>query len=570
MSDELRLGSIARKLFESVRLFGLAAGQIGPPKEEKVISFAYGRVAPLGAMLFAAEHFAVELDISERLTFFYSTVNWPADVPPAGWVVELPSQSRDIAFRAMVGFWCLQSRGDASDRLMRGALWVLHHHGYNRALDFVLDSITSGVIVNAATARDMLTALLKARRKVAGDDHLFRYFSPSVPATLVAWTKLDVRGPPLDFLHRPRRFDLHDDFDLLSARCASLIDTVRAASNADEWIMGLAELSRLARVIAELFQNFELDKDLAYGAFTAQVEEIKADGATFFISYGEEFDDRDRAAISWVPAVAMGKMAAAYDAAWLEQIMEERVLVPDALLDLYFEAPDQFAEQVASPWIEPSAHVRAAFAEMAIDEPSFYRFTPVGTGFLPISDDMLRDALAESGLTVDDEDLAMMLDVLRRGYGGEVKTSGSQNVPYVGNVAVTEATAVRLAALAGVDAWRLDGWLARAYRRACRHFALASLEALMKSEPSYFASLADFVTAFPNFSSGYQELAIELDQSGQPEKAWPALETALTLEPDNDLIWQSAAVLLDSLGDHDQAMVARFMARFLQDRSPPA
>ncbi len=568
MTAEPRLASVARKLFEGARLFGLAAGQFGPPKEERVASFVYRRVAPLSAMLFAARHFEVELGVPERMTFFYNTNDWPADAPPAGWLVECPEPPRDVALRSMSGFWLLQCRDMGDARLMRGALWILHRHGYSIALDFLLDSIVSGVIVNANTARRTLMALLGARRRVTTDDHVLSYFASSVPTTLAAWTELNCDGPLPDFLHRERRSNLTDDLDLLQERFATRIDAVRAASNADEWITGRAELSRLARVIAELFQDLGLDEDLAYGAFTAQVEEIKADGGMFFLEYDDTFSDRDRAEISWVPAEAMGKMSSFYDADWLDQIMDERALVPDTLLDLYFDAPERIGERVTDPWLSPSTHLRVAFAEAVMDEPSFYPFTPVGTGFLPFPPDMLREAITALGATADDDDLAAMLDILRRGYSGEVRASDGEEMAYIGNVAVAEATAARLAAKVGVDKWRLEDWLDRAYRRACGDFALVSLRALVSREPSYFSSVEEYVTVFPNSCYGYQELAIEQDLAGKSEAAWVAIETALVLEPDNDVVWQSAAVILGRLGDHSQALVAQLMAQYLADRPP--
>ena len=566
MSAPARLDPLASAIFLQHRLFGLAHHR--GPDRESLTDFVVRRNAPLGALLFAAPHFGVPITIPPELTFFYNTADWPDDAPPAGWVADAIVPPPD-AMRSRPGDWTLQgSDGGGLSRLARGTLWTLHHHGYRRALEFVIDSICSGVVVHSGVAIEWLTSLLGVRRRVASDADIFRQFARRVPGSPAEWRSFDIDRPAL-LSAAPCRTPT-DDLDWLQAATLSRIAAARAAGNADEWLSRFLETSKLCRVISESFQAMGLDEDLAYGAFVAQVEEIKADGGMFMLWHFNNFADTDRASVPWSPATAMARIAQARGEEWLEQIMEERVLVPDALLDLYFENPVQFDEALRDPWLVPSAAIRMAFAEIN-QQGSEYPFMPVGVGLLPISIEMLRAETERADVEMETEDLEDLLAVLRRGFESRTRDIAIGDIDledseFIGFVTVPRALVQRLTARTGAEGFALEKWILRIYYAICADFARDSLIALISGEPSHFASLEEFVAAFPNLSLGRHERAIELDQQGDAEAAWTEIADAILLQPDNELIWHSAAVILDRLGTSAEAMVARFMAQCLTDR----
>ena len=71
---------------------------------------------------------------------------------------------------------------------------------------------------------------------------------------------------------------------------------------------------------------------------------------------------------------------------------------------------------------------------------------------------------------------------------------------------------------------------------------------------------------YPWSSPIYLELSIFYDQSGNPQLAWEPILTALVLNPDNPLNWQSFGVILQRLGNREDAKFALAMHEYLRER----
>jgi hypothetical protein len=561
-----RLDALVATLFGQIRLHNLAVAN-SAPDEANVKAFARKRVVPLAALLEAGHHVGLTLPVPEQLPYLYSTADWPGDSPPAGRLAnrEVPPHT---ALRALIGFWLLQChRGGGADRLTRGMLWTLHRHGYRDALAFVFDAIVSGAIIDSVTGIEVLNRLLLARRQAPSDDRIFESFARTVPRSPAQWRTFDVSRPL--FAPRMARPELTDDIDWLQSRAAERIAACRASRDAGEWSFGLAEIGPLCAILSRSFRELGLDRDLAYGVFTAQVEEIQADCGAYFlcIDFSSEFTDADRLHTRWIMAEAMEKMSRFHGGDWLERILEERVLVPDALYDLYWEDPQTLTDRTPPQWRAPAAPLRAALADTSADNAT-YPLIPVGTGFRPMSREALRGEVAQRGVEMDDEEIETVHSILERAYSGDVQSYVvASEIPRIDNLAVPAVTIKLLADRVRLEEHELGSWLREVYEAIQAAAGLEALRALIVGQPAAVASLADYVQAYPNFAHGHAERAIELDLAGQPAQAWDHIATAIAISPDEDTFWQSAGVILGRLRDDSGALLAKFMAEYLSSRS---
>lgn len=556
-----RLDALVSTFFEQIRIFNLASGQ-HHIDEERLAAFLKRRLPPLLALLHAGDHFGLTFRIPERLPFFYSVAEWPAEAPPAG-MIATREIATHTAVQALSGFWFLQcTRGHGVVRLTRGMLWMLDRHGYRGALQFLFDAIISGTVIDWVAGVEVLSSLLQARRQVANDALIFTQFARRVPRKLAEWRDLDVSPPPSARQVRP---DLFDDIDWLQAQGTERIEACRRSKDATEWIAGLAEIGLLCVILSQTFRRLGLDIDLAYGSFAAQVEEIQADcGSGFMVlNLVVGFGDEDRLRIPWSMAGAMAVMAKFHDDEWLERIIDQRVLVPDALLDLYYENPPAFEKSVPPAWRVPEPWLRAVLAELGTrDAP--YALVPVGAGFRGFPAETLRAEAEARGVQLDSDDIEAITSILRRGHSGETQHYPVlTEVSHIGGIEVPAPTIERLASHTRLEPHQLEDWIRSLYDSITASAGLKALQDLIQGKPGEIATLADYVRIYPNFPLGHAERAIELDRSGQPDRAWDQIAIALAFLPDDVLLWQSASAILAGLGDQTGAALARFMKEYL-------
>jgi hypothetical protein len=76
--------------------------------------------------------------------------------------------------------------------------------------------------------------------------------------------------------------------------------------------------------------------------------------------------------------------------------------------------------------------------------------------------------------------------------------------------------------------------------------------------------LKDLYDSYPYLSSIHQELAIFYDEQSDLQKAWEHILTALVLDTNSYLIWQSFSVILMRLGNKRDARLAQAISKYLE------
>jgi hypothetical protein len=323
-----------------------------------------------------------------------------------------------------------------------------------------------------------------------------------------------------------------------------------------------------------LFRRLGLDEDLAYGAFAGQIEELKADGGGMFLSWGvgSSIVSKDRLALSWAMAGALAAIGQAQGADWFAQLQDERVAVPDDLLDQYRQNPRQLESHVPAEWRAPSPPLRMVLAELLLDHP-YYPYVPVGDPEAPPDEMMVREAVERDGYKLSAAMIAFVTEVIGAALAGRASIAAEDEpCELVCWVRVPKPNADRLAAELGLDCHDLTDWLEESYGRICASRTSHELAELISptGQPAE-NGLAAYLERHPNFPHAYVERAIELDLAGSPVEAWDMMATALAMDPSDPIFWQSAGVLLRRLGEDAQAAVAAAVGMSLEaenDRRP--
>jgi hypothetical protein len=332
---------LQRLLLEEMRGFGRLHATAGRTTEDpelasSVSAYTRWRKMPMHIVLFAAEEVGAGvpgMPVPYRL--HRSLGQWPR----AGYADE---GTRPIPMSAVqlgcFDYWdaAAQSRMSVSGELrycLVAAMWVAREHGVEAALQYVLDLVWHGHVLNAGAALDVLFFLLIARSQTSSDEELAERVAP---ATSLADTDVDASSlrtdwitggtlsPPMTALLLP-----------LLERAISWLDDVRGARNLDEWLPSIHVLGVTVGLVRRLFGRVapRLATGLSLGvqAILGKLEEIVADAGA--LPMGCRIEGSFTSALRFERGLAEHLEALARSPVGRRRFMRERLLIPEHLLD---------------------------------------------------------------------------------------------------------------------------------------------------------------------------------------------------------------------------------------------
>jgi len=390
------------------------------------------------------------------------------------------------------------------------------------------------------------------------------------------------------------------------------VESVRASKSFDEWLVGQVTLAGQLTVVDSVITSVSEDLSLPTRALLSQFEEIRADAGSLAESIANGhgvpsfFDEEIRAFREHV-ADSFRRLSGPN---WEARFFKERLLVPEALraslLPNASPTPvlaSEFPEWDAISWVaaqplchslrqqEPVIVVSAGNAKslrlrkMAspVVPAKYCRSRTLDNGVLIISDEVLT-AFADWGITDPDEAVALMRDIsstlshsylepstsdvvidmlartlLRRDSNfGDRRVSWSIDDQRPDLISSLDGKAVRL----GHDRSVLIGQYTAALAAEISGVLRSAFDCNARGDHRGAVDILEQLRVrFPWCAPVYQELGINLDQSGLSERALEAMTRAVVLEPRQSLLWQSLGVILARLDAGREGAIAQAIAQ---------
>lgn len=303
-------------------------------------------------------------------------------------------------------------------------------------------------------------------------------------------------------------------------------DRARQVSSADEWVLEKAALRTHVELLSLLDRQHRPLLSATQRVIASQLEEVLADlrGSTLvtgmFASEGQPLliDLHDFEGVGLL-------YQQSYGAGWLDKILEERVLAPEALRG-HIEAAYADVTPPTVPEIEIPPEWRKVSASIAWPLCAAFDRKPM----LERSQDFEPDEVDEA--------------CIEMGYSPEPEPS-----------------------------W--DKFDSAAQSAARRKLSLNHLSALLEDESLFGAEPAAALEKFEKIAKLYpwnsfvtRELGIRYDQSDNVNEGFRQLHDAILLEPTEAMSWHSMSVVLKRMGEEADAVLAAGIAEMLYEGSP--
>lgn len=414
------------------------------------------------------------------------------DAVVAGYVAQAPAIPVGRLLEERHRLWALQVPAPDPGLypvVMRGALFMLSGHGFDAALRYLLDLVKHGCLAGRSTVLQCMLDLCRGRQRVAADARLPALWLGERTLDAGDWSEAALRTVDPAALPVLRTAGATAEF--LAGAIEHDIAEVRAAGSFDDWMLGTFWLARATEIVRRVLDGLDLLSDPGLVAVGLRIEEISADSSASIVAW--RIDAR---AFPFAPdfAYARGIAAAVRHAVddWAHRILDERVLVPDQLIDLLLpEGCDAVADvpddALPPAWRLLSGAVAAVHAEKLSRAPEYRQ--------------LRRTSMPD--------------DVRKR-----LRRAGE------GGMTPMQAEAGAIAAQVS----RAD-----------------------PAGPAALAILARITGLYPYADDWRHVEAQALFQAGQPDAAWHALVDAILIDPSRARSWALAAKILAGAGDEEGA-----------------
>jgi hypothetical protein len=539
---------------------------------------AKSRIAPLRLLIQLLEEVSRYPILAESAPLLYHTAEWPDKTPPAGYVKEVNQFSGGDFLKSLIAFWTLQIQckdnpESSAAKLVRASLWIVREHGVLAALKYIFDLRDAGFIIHDVAAVEAISLLLQSRRKVNDDSELPEFLLKTCPTQPSDWIHTDFRNKFWKGLRSPKRPDLTDDTDLLCDLVTQRIEQARESVDLTAWTVSIARLGAAASIALRVLRRLQADKNLAYAAFASQFDEIAADaGSNFMVGRASPIEREDRLIPSWGLAGAIAAMASQQGKEWHYRVLEERVLVPDALITLYDQHPRELKRVTPPNWRRYSPHLVPLMAQLLLKD-EMYGVRPVENGLKLATKCRVKAACRALGEEQSDEAIVVITAFLTQMLSDhEQKLSIAMGAGQIKlcNRYFPSADVDKLRTYIVIDDDRLMDWFGKLYAILGWHdltadMTKASTLCATATSSEGTAIFDALVKMYPHFPMLRLERAMTLDERGQSNEAWQEMERSLLLDPNQSLAWHSAAIILKNLGQNDDSLLAMAISQTMED-----
>lgn len=213
---------------------------------------------------------------SDRVPFIYNSATLPADAPLAGISAQAlaipPSVLINSYYLTWNVQWDMRKRTRVSSRIMTAGLWMIYHHGWYEALEYLLRLVEFGFVTSYDYAPQILmTAISRvANLSIEPREFVSSCYGGGVPTTQQEWIHRD-----FDF-KMPEGSDDQAIVGEVLTRLVTKFEECRSAESFSEWVTHYYSLNSL------FFQFFHVLHE-AYGGKPYSdptlifLEEVRAD-----------------------------------------------------------------------------------------------------------------------------------------------------------------------------------------------------------------------------------------------------------------------------------------------------
>jgi hypothetical protein len=534
-------------------------------------------IAPLSPLfVMSSQQHLPRLDPTFPL--LYRTVGWPNGVPPAGRLADSPDCTLNDAIASLSAFWRLQlhrpngtlvAEIGAAHKVVRAALWLVRDAGFESALEYFFALVDNGFFLHPQVAWYALTMLLAARRATPDDASLPAYLLKDPPTAMDDWPKADFAKI---FGLGPFQRELTDDAELLCGFVEDRAAAARAAATLDDWMIAYARLGIAANATHMALSGVGVGKLLAFSASVYRFQEFSADvGAYFHSTFGSLLVEanlpgpryasslRPTFAAAWVMAIK----AKDKPDGWLDYLLEERVLVPDALLPLVKPNNLSLAVSLPETWQRPTPLLAPILGWFSFRDVwwSHHRM---------INDDKFcvpaRVSAALIALGTDAEALTPYVALLLVAQS----EAGARTFSPDMRAETIKLTIEDIATHLGIAPEAVPVWLDQVHLQLStddvdqviredreRDEMGQHEENLMQTE--------QLLRAYPFSGVVHAERAVRMVDAGKFDDAWTIARNAVLLDPIRPNNWRSAAIALLSVGAIDDGEVANALAETIKN-----
>jgi hypothetical protein len=498
----------------------------------------------------------------------YHTNRWPGGAPPAGYVREAVKFDWNDLLTSHINMWQLQldrTRGGlaittqwTANKLVRAALWIVKTQGFLAAVDYLFSLMDHGFVIMTDAMVSALVWLLWARRRVVGDAELPAYFLRDANFDMMNWRTADLKfSVPAPFVR-----ELSDDIELAIEKVEERERLAREAPDGDGWLVAYARLGLAARVTRQTMELMGLADQFGYKIYSVRFGEFSADVGAFFYSLrGERAANCPGNALrlSWGMATSFAMTAKQEGEEWLRHMLEERVVLPDALTVDFLKTPFVYSDK--PEWQRPSPRLSRVLAQLAWREIPIERHY-AGNGNSTTTE-MVAEAFREAGHS-DLADLAGWASTIWPLFHREATASPP---PHDSDVEILSNFLLYLLVQMPTDREEAKAWLDREHLSRSD----ADLEHCYQ-EPVEPGSRSDheerlrkterYVTRYPYNGTVRAHLALRQYECGEIEEARRSVEEALMLDPGKEYIWACASMVFHGKSDDDY--IATNMTKYLE------
>jgi hypothetical protein len=569
---------IAEHLFREMQAFGVvsqafsifgAGGEAASARQrEKLEQYVGGRLAFTKTYMELLETVCDLRFAQTDFPYCYHGQLWPDATPIAGYTGAASDPRPSTVIVSTVALWHLGLvSGSSLSRLLRAALWLAATRDLGRAVDYLIDLHQAGAAGASLSVAQCIQELLAARAQTATDAEMAAgFFGGKLPMTPQEWLQAELA---------PFRQDSPAPSSEGRTIHAALIqhglreiEAVRNAPSFDDWLLGQARLMGLLAIISRVLTAGGRELSLGLKAVLAQWEEIMADAFSLtgqVMIYTVPSIDRLTSYILMV----QHQYVTQFGESGRERFFRERLLVP-ALLRSQLLGED--AEAGAADWkplswrlvnglwgvvrsgeVAGLARNRRFDSQELLDVPEVQRFfaqhhlvdRAVQQAAVDIEYHGLFRTEMDDPSSPDGRAFAFLqeLDAAAEGDASDTETGGARE---------------ELKELLAWADYHLSGeQLLNTVRAA--HGLMdqgAYAEALAYLEP--------VLELYPWNDALYHELSIAYDKQGDHEQALAHIIAAIVLAPDQALRWRSLGVILNALGEREEARIAFAFSRFLE------
>jgi tetratricopeptide (TPR) repeat protein len=516
-----RISELLSALLYQLQLAGLFVAYYGtaPKKSDKDFLERFGlRPALLDSIIAVAELHLSEKVVLEKVPVISNRVRWSDPTKLGGYLSVKSSE----VLASYLGCWqhAAQYPDSAPFRFLRVAFWYWHQQNdFFSSLKLIIDLNKSGFFLQAdhfeIVAHSLCDAYTQGFDISSLHDHNFN--SEAGDKSL------------LDTIEATRKRSHDDDkvrelFDWVADVAMEEAEGMRNAASADEWVHTQATLRSILAVLIFIQRRHSEDLGATQKAIASQLEEVLADLfgnalVTHLIAREGRPLELNFHGLQGVGVVYQGT----YGADWIDKVLEDRILAPAVLRE----------------------HIEAAYAGAAL--PTVRQIE------LPPEWRMVSPLIAWSICVAFDRDLML-----------------ERSVDF--NIEEVNAACLELGYQPKPDGV-LDQFESIEQAAARRKLSILALQELWK-DPVLFGedaaaaieNLKTLVGLYPWNHIVWRELGIRYDQSGDADAGFRMLRKAILLDPAEAMNWQSFSVVLNRLGDKQDAIFAAAICEMINQK----